>query len=96
MARHQVAAPLANAVDLRYGDDRVTVRRCLSGLLGEARAEFGRRILASHHEQVVKSADGTSATGCWSTALVESVKQVGTWSAGQQTPAGVRRQLFSE
>ena len=47
---------------LRYGDDGVAVGGCLAGLLGEARAELGRRIFAGHHEQVVKSANGTART----------------------------------
>ena len=57
------------------GDDGVAVRGGLTGLLSEARAEFGGGVVSGHDEEVMERGDGAARGGVH--ALVEGVEQVG-------------------
>ncbi len=80
--------------ELGDGDDGVAVFGGLAGLLGEARAEFGGRVVAGHDEQIVEGGDGAASGGV--DALVEGVEQVGAGGAYEQAAAGVGGQCVGE
>ena len=79
---------------LGHGNNRVAARGRVAGLLREARAEFGRGIVAGHDEQVVEGGDGLRRRDVH--PLVKSVKQFRARSAKQQTPPDVRGHRLSK
>ena len=79
-------------------NDGVAALGGAAGLLGEARAIFGRRIIASHDEEIVKGrnhAPGATAARKVDT-LVECVKKIARRRAPQQRPRSVPGQRFAK